>query len=39
MIFFKFHHSIETIKLKNLAKRYILQWFQVVIDFLMHNAG
>ena len=37
MTFSKFQHSTATVKLKNVANRYILQWFQNVIDFPMHK--
>ncbi len=39
MTFSKFQHSIAMVKLKNVEKWYILQCFQAVINFLMHNTG
>ena len=32
-------HSAAMVKLQKVVKRYILQWFQDVINFLVHNAG
>jgi len=32
-------HSAAMVNLKKVAKRYILKWFQDVINFLVHNAG
>jgi len=39
MTFSKFMHSSAMAKLQKVAKRYILKWFQDVINSLMHNAG
>jgi len=32
-------HSIVMVKLQKVMKWYILQWFQDVINFLLHKTG
>ena len=39
MTYYKIQHRMTMVDLKNVVKRYILQWFDTVIEFLIHNSG